>query len=254
MRFQGKVALVTGGGASIGQAAALRFAEEGAEVVVADVNRAAAEETAETIRSRFKRRAVAIKCDVSSEEDVANMVSATMEQFGQLNVVFHAAGIFEICKATELSERDWQRTIDVNLKGTFLCAKHVIPAMIRGGGGSIVNAASVTGLVAFPANTAYCASKGGVVLLTKTLAIDYAKDNIRVNCICPGGIDGPMMERFFALAPDPAAAKAAVAAAAPMGRMGQISEVVEPVLFLSSDAASYITGIALPVDGGVTAT
>jgi NAD(P)-dependent dehydrogenase (short-subunit alcohol dehydrogenase family) len=254
MRFQGKVALVTGGGASIGRATALRFAEEGADVVVADVVGAAAEDTAETIRARTQQRAIAVQCDVSCEEDVARMVSAAEKQFGQLNVVFHAAGIFEVGRATELAERDWERQIDVNLKGTFLCAKHAIPAMIRSGGGSLINAASVTGLIAYPNNAAYCAAKGGVVLLTKNLALDYARDNIRVNCICPAGVDGPMMDRFFALLPDPAAAKAAVAASIPMGRMCQISEVVEPILFLASDAASFITGSSLLIDGGVTAT
>jgi len=254
MQFWGKTCLVTGGGASIGRAAALRFAEEGAQVVVGDIVAEAAEDTASVIQTHTDQQVLAIQADVTKSDSVAAMVAVAIERFGRIDILFNSAGIFELGSVTEISEDDWDRQINVNLKGTFLCAKHIVPHMIRNGGGSIVNTSSIAGLVSFQRNAAYSASKGGVVLLTKNLALDYVEYKIRVNCVCPYSIEGPMMDRYFAQQPDPEAAKRAIARGTPMGRMGTINEVVEPVLFLASEAAAYITGVALAIDGGYTAT
>ena len=252
MRFQGKVALITGGGSGIGRGAALRFAEEGAHVVVADIVGETAEETASLIQVKTQQQALAVQVDVAHSESVASLVNAAIDRFGQIDILFNSAGILILGSVTELSESDWDHQIDVNLKGIFLCGKYVIPHMIRNGGGCIVNAASIAGVVAFPRNAAYSPSKGGVMLLTKNMALDYVQHNIRVNCVCPYCIEGPLMDRFFAEQADPDTARREIEEACPMGRMGTISEVVEPVLFLASDAASYITGVSLLIDGLLT--
>jgi len=248
-RFEGKVALVTGGNSGIGRAAALAFAKEGARVVVADVT-AAGEETVAHIRAEAGD-AVFVRADVSSAADVAAMVQETVRQYGALDAAFNNAGIEgRMALTVDCTEENFDRTIAVNLKGVFLCMKHEIPEMLKRGGGGIVNNASVAALVGFAGLPAYCASKGGIVQLTRTTALELARSGIRVNAVCPGVIRTPMIDRLTENVP---AVEAQFVALEPVGRMGRPEEVAAAVVYLCSDEASFITGIAMPVDGGFVA-
>jgi dihydroanticapsin dehydrogenase len=253
LRFRNRVAIVTGAGSGIGQAAALQLAHEGALVAVADVDLPAAEGTAQLIRAQTGHDSLAARVDVSQLSSVAAMVCSVIGRFGQIDILINSAGIFVDEEAIKVSEEAWDRHLDVNLKGTFLCCQHVLPHMVRAAGGSIVTIGSIMGLVGAPRNAAYSASKGGVVLLTKSLAVEYGPHNIRVNCVCPGSIEGPMIGRYLARQPDPEVHRHSIETSYPLQRLGRMDEVVGAILFLASDAASYITGVALPVDGGFTA-
>ena len=248
--LEGKVALVTGAGSGIGRAAALAFAREGAKVVVADV---AAEGGKETVRliEQAGGAALFVEGDVSVSASVEVMVQAAVEQYGRLDCAYNNAGIEGAQAPTaECAEDNWDRVLSINLKGVWLCMKHELAHMVASGGGAIVNTASVAGLVGFPGIPAYCASKGGVVMLTKTAALEYATQGIRVNAVCPGVIRTPMIERFLG---GSAEAEAEFVALEPVERMGTPEEVAEAVVWLCSDAASFVTGHAMPVDGGLVA-
>lgn len=249
-KLEGKVAIVTGGASGIGRATALLFAGEGAKVVVADWN----EDGAQTVASEITQAggdAIAVRVDVSQAEQVEAMVKRAVQSFGKLDVIFNNAGIEgEQAPTADCTLENWQRVIGVNLTGTFLGMKYAIPAMLETGGGAIVNNASVAGLVGFPGIPAYCASKGGVVIMTKTTALEYAKQGIRANVICPGVIWTPMVERFTSVSEE---ARAALEAAEPIGRFGKPEEVARLALFLASDDSSFCTGAAFTVDGGMTA-
>ena len=243
------VALVTGGGSGIGRAIARRFAHEGARVAVADVNRGAAEGTVETIENEGGD-AAAFAADVSSETAVASLVDAVTEQFGGLDFAANNAGVEgDNAPIEEQSVELFDRVIGVNLRGTFLSIKHELPHL-RESGGAIVNTASVAGLVGAPDLTPYYASKHGVVGLTRSVAAEAADDDVRVNAVCPGVIDTPMVDR--AIGTDEEARAAAVAPQA-MERLGTPEEVAGCVVWLCSDDASFVTGTALPVDGGYVA-
>lgn len=248
-RFEGKVALVTGGSSGIGRAAAVAFAKEGARVVVADVT-PSGEETVAQIRAGGGD-ATFVRADVSSASDVADMVQRAVRQYGGLDAAFNNAGIEgKTAPTVDCTEEDFDRTIAVNLKGIFLCMKREIPEMLKRGGGAIVNNASVAALVGFPARPAYCASKGGVVQLTRTAALELARSGVRVNAVCPGVIRTPMIDRVTEKV---AAVEEQFVALEPVGRMGRPEEVAAAVLYLCSDEASFVTGIAMPVDGGFVA-
>jgi NAD(P)-dependent dehydrogenase (short-subunit alcohol dehydrogenase family) len=248
-RFEGKVVLVTGGSSGIGRAAALAFANEGARVVVADVT-TAGEETVAQIHARAGD-AIFVRADVSSASDVADMVRTAVRQYGGLDAAFNNAGIEgKMAPTVDCTEENFDRTIAVNLKGIFLCMKHELPEMLKRGGGAIVNDASVAALVGFPGLPAYCASKGGVVQLTRTVALELARSGIRVNAVCPGVIHTPMIDRVTEKVPS---VEAEFIALEPVGRMGRPEEVAAAVLYLCSDEASFVTGIAMPVDGGFVA-
>ncbi len=248
--FKGKVAIVTGGATGIGRETAIAFGREGARVLVADLDMDRAEETARRIRDDGNE-AMAIRTDVSSDEDVRSMVDRCVEVFGGLDVAFNNAGIEGKPAPThECSEEGWDRTISINLKGTWLCMRHEIPRMLERGGGAIVNMASVAGLVGFRDMPAYVASKHGVLGLTKVAALELARKNIRVNAVCPGAIRTEMLERF---AGGSAKALADMEEDELMGRFGTPGEVAEAVLFLASEKASFITGHPLVVDGGTVA-
>lgn len=253
-RFDGKVAIVTGGAGGMGRDTALLFAGEGASVIVGDVDAVAgAKLEAEAANAGL---ALSFKyCDVSVEADVAALIATAESQFGKLDTIFNNAGVEQpVMPSTDVSEAVFGRVIDINLKGTFFGCKHAIPALLRNGGGTIVNNSSVSAFANVGFNISYAASKGGVMSMTRVLAIEYAKNNIRVNAINPGVIDTEMNKRNKARAADPDAWTARSMAVTPMGRMGTGYEVAETVLFLASDQSSFITGVGLLIDGGRLAT
>ena len=245
----GKVAFVTGAANGIGRAAALAFAREGAAVVVADVSEQGNRETASMIEEAGGR-ALAVRCDVSRAEDVKAALDRAVETFGRLDFALNNAGVEQpITAAADLTEEEWDRIVRVNLRGVFLCMRHEIPLMLRQGGGAIVNTSSGAGVKGFAGQAAYCAAKHGVVGLTKAAALDYAKANIRVNAVCPGIIETPMMDRFSGGTPE---GRARVIAQEPVGRMGRPEEIAAAVVWLCSDAATFVVGHAMVIDGGQT--
>src|SRR3990170_2762395 len=249
-KLDGKVAIVTGAASGIGRATADLFAAEGAKVVAADWTWAQGKEVVEAIKSNG-RDAVFASVDVSRPEDVQAMVRTAVDRYGGLDVIFNNAGVEgEQAITADCSLENWDRVININLKGVFLGMKYAIPEMLKRGGGSIINNASVAGLVGFRGIPAYCASKGGVIQLTRAAALEYADQGIRVNCLCPGVIDTPMVERFTHDNPD---ALAQLKQLEPVGRLGRPQEVAELALFLASDRSSFITGAIIPVDGGLVA-
>jgi NAD(P)-dependent dehydrogenase (short-subunit alcohol dehydrogenase family) len=247
--FKGKVALVTGAASGIGRESALAFARAGAKVVVADWTVDAGEETVKMIKDKGGE-ATFVKVDVSKSADVKAMVEKAVATYGRLDFAHNNAGIegaMGMCQ--ECTEENWDRTIAINLTGVFLSCKYEIPYLLKQGG-AIVNTASVAGLVGFPGLPAYCASKGGVVQLTKTLALELATQNVRVNAVCPGVIKTPMIDRLTG--DDPAALKT-FTDMEPVGRLGLPSEIADAVVYLCSDQASFVSGVPVPVDGAVIA-
>jgi NAD(P)-dependent dehydrogenase (short-subunit alcohol dehydrogenase family) len=250
--FQGKVALVTGAGLGLGKASALAFAREGARVVVADIDADNGQQTADMIK-KAGGEALFIKTDVSRAADVEAMVKKTVETYGGLDCAHNNVGIEEIPEPlTEGTEENFHRIVDVDLKGIWLCLKYEIKYMEKHGGGSIVNTSSIAGLIGAPLQAIYTACKYGVNGLTRSAAGDYAKAGIRINSICPAGMKGTgFYNRMLAAQPGMAEA---VTEIVPLGRDAEPEEVAEAVLWLCSDAASYVTGITMPVDGGFTIT
>lgn len=252
MRLAGKVAIITGAGAGIGRATALLFAQEGAEVVVADFDPERGKETVRLIEERGGR-AIFLQADVSKAADVKRMVKTTVERYGRLNILVNNAGIYAAADVVQATEEDWDRILDVNLKGVFLCSKHSIPEMIKGGGGSIVNVGSEAGIVGIKNQVAYNVSKSGVIALTKSMALDFAPHNIRVNCLCPGRTLTPLVEKVITEAQDPESMRRALEEDRPLNRMGRPEEIAAGILYLASDESLYATGAILSIDGGYTA-
>ncbi len=253
-RFENKICLVTGAGSGIGKATALAFGNEGAKVVVTDINLENAEKTADILRGGGAK-AIALKVDISKRKDVENMIKTTVETFGRLDCAVNSAGIAGTLSLPthEYPEDAWLQQININLTGTWYCVKYQIAQMLQQGGGNIVNIASAAGLIGQPENVPYAASKHGIVGITKTAAIEYATKNIRVNCLCPTAIETPMiMEGRRKLAHNPEAKQQAINFQR-MKRMGQPEEVADVALWLCSDQSTFITGHAMAVDGGALA-
>ncbi|MCX6774918.1 MAG: SDR family oxidoreductase [DPANN group archaeon] len=251
MRLEGKVAIITGASSGIGKATALLFGREGAKVIVNYSH--SVDEANEVVDSILKSggEAIAIKADVSKEHEVKAMMEETIKKYGKIDILYNNAGVELQKPITITSEEEWNKVLDINLKGMFHCSKHIISYMKEGG--VIVNTASVAGLFGSVNLSAYCASKGGVIALTKALALEYAPNKIRVNCICPGAIDTPMLRRFIDASPDPKATEKQFTSMHPLGRLGQPEDIARAALFLASDSSSFITGHSLVVDGGFTA-
>ena len=250
MLFSGTTALVTGAGNGIGRAAAIAFAAHGLKVVVSDIDATGGKATVDAILDAGGE-AVFVPCDVSSEAQVQALIKETLAIYGRLDYAFNNAGIEkEQSRLADGNEADFDAIMDVNVKGVWLCMKHEIPAMLAQGGGAIVNTASIAGLVAAPTMSIYSASKHAVIGLTKSAAVEYAKKRIRVNAVCPAVIDTEMFRRAHIA--DPKKAEIALSMH-PVGRIGSVEEIAGAVLYLCSDMAGFTTGIAMPIDGGVTA-
>ena len=249
MRLEGKVALVTGGTSGIGRATAVLFAREGAGVVVTGRDEERGGDVVREIEGQGGR-ARFVRADVTRAEDCRRAVAETVDAFGRLDVLFNNAGVYVAGDVTECTEEEWDLQVDVSLKGTYLMCREAVPVMVAQGGGSIVNNSSGWGLVGGERAVAYCAAKGGVVVMTKAMAMDHGRHGIRVNCICPGDTVTPMERKDAEHRGMTWEDYVAGASDRPLGRMGDPDEVASAALFLASDESSFITGAAIPVDGG----
>ncbi|MGN7300352.1 SDR family NAD(P)-dependent oxidoreductase [Ferdinandcohnia sp. SAFN-114] len=242
-KLQDKVAIITGGASGIGAATARLFVEEGAKVVLVDLNEEKGKAFEEELKA-LNAEALFVKANITSEEEVANIYKQTIEAFGKVDIVFNNAGIGRVQPSHELDYSEWRNTVNVDLDGVFLVAREAIREFLKADGGVIVNTASMYGWVGSPGSAAYNAAKGGVVNLTRSLALEYAEQNIRVNALCPGFIDTPII---------PEESKEVLRSMTPMKRLGQAKEMAKAVLFLASDDSTFMTGNSLIVDGGYTA-
>jgi len=247
-----KVAIVTGAASGIGEAIAFELGARGACVMVSDIQDETGKQVAQKINMAGGKAAY-VHCDISCADQVDAMVSTTVEVFGRLDTLCANAGRQIEKKLLETTENDWDCVMDTNLKGTFLCCRSAVQQMLKTGGGSIIATGSVLSHVAEPVLAAYCASKGGILQLIKSIATDYGTQDIRANCVCPGYINTPLGDGYFEIQTDPQAARAAADAMHALGRMGEPEEVARCVAFLASDDASFITGSSLVVDGGLIA-
>lgn len=249
--LMGQTAVVTGAGSGIGEAIARLFAQRGARVIAADISGEAVEQVVEKIRQEGGD-AVPVAVDVSQADQVRKMIQTALDA-GGLDVMVNNAGVGYAGTVLECTEEQWQRMMDVNAKGTFLGCKYAVEAMLPRGGGVIVNIASMGGIIGVRNRFGYCASKGAVVALTKAIAIDYVQQGIRANCIAPGTVDSPWVQKILSTHPDPVAGRKAMEARQPMGRMGTPEEIAHAALYLASPASSFVTGTCLIVDGGIMA-
>jgi len=253
VKLQDKVALITGGNSGIGREAAILFAKEGARVVIAARNEVRGNATVETI-AKAGGQAMFVNCDVRKAGDCRKAVESTIEAFGQLDILFNNAGtIYPGRTVVDTTEEEWDHTMDTNVKGAYLMSKYAIPEMIKNGGGVIINTASVWGLVGGKGAAAYCASKGAMVLLTKAMALDHASQNIRVNCICPGSVDTPMLKQEMEELGGVEKLRPIFEAKHPLGRICTPEEVAKAALYLASNDSAFVTGSSLAIDGGRTA-
>ncbi len=259
MRLENKVAIVTGAGQGIGEAAAIKMAEEGAKVVVSDINEQTGKAVAERIREAGGE-AVFVAADVSNVDDVKALMASTKEAFGRLDVLHNNAGVHETnfteqAQSFELDEAVWDKVVGINLKGVWMCSKYAAPLLAEDGGGAIVSAASIGGLIGYPMGSAYGPSKAGVVQLTRVMAIELAPQNIRVNCYAPGNVDTPMVQKYYESGPpeEQEMIKAQVVGTHLFKRLGRPEEVANLVVFLASDDSSMMTGSCVVIDLGTLA-
>jgi NAD(P)-dependent dehydrogenase (short-subunit alcohol dehydrogenase family) len=252
MKLLGRSAIITGGTSGIGRATGLLFAREGAKVVLVGRDESKGKVSLEEIRKEGGE-AVFVRADVSKSVEVKKIVERTIQAYGRIDILFNNAGVNPLGTAQSTSEKVWDDVIGINLTGIFLCCKYVIPYMLKQGGGVIINTGSVNSFMAWENEVAYDASKGGVLMFTKATALDFAKNNIRVNCICPGLIITPLVRKLWDELPDPKRAEEQMVKNHPMNRAGLPEEVAKVALFLASDDSSFVTGAAVPVDGGILA-
>ena len=252
MRVRGKVAIITGGAEGIGKETALLFGREGAKIVIIDYDNEKGIQTEKTLNERGIEN-LFIKADVRNSAEVQQIAEQALKRFGKIDILVNNAGAAGAVPVVELTEDNWDRIIDTNLKGVYLCCKYIIPKMIEGGGGVIVNMASVLGFIGRERASAYNAAKGGVVTLTKNMALDYVASNIRVNAVCPGFVDTDLVRRYVNNSDNPAKTYDELVKLHPMGRLAKPEEIAYSVLFLSSDESSFITGSCLIIDGGYSA-
>ncbi len=249
MRLQNKISIITGGASGIGEATARRFIAEGGKVLIADRNASAAE----ALSGELGANAAAIECDVRKEASAIAIAERALQLWGQIDVLVNNAGS-ELNRAyNETTSDEWDMVLETDLKGPWMLCKHVVPHMVARGSGSVVNVSSLNGLVGFPLSTAYGSAKGGLVVFTRDMAIELAKSGVRINCVCPGVIQTPMMERWTKLMPDQQQAQAMLRGVMPIGRMGRPEEVAGAILFFASDDSTLCQGAVLSVDGGFTA-
>lgn len=251
MRLKNKVSLITGAGSGIGRATALQFASEGATVVIVDRDPDTAEKTLALVE-QAGGIGLALAVDVTQEQQVAEAIARTVQQFGRLDILHNNAGVSVLKPITETTEADWDFLFGVNLKGMFFGCKHAIPPMVQQGGGVIINTASELSIIGQPLYSAYCATKGGVLAFTRALSVEWAAQGIRVNAICPGPTDTPMLQAEFQIAADPAAEATAAIGSIPAGRLGTPEDIARVALFLASDDAAFVQGAAIVADGGRT--
>ena len=249
MQLEGRVALITGGGSGIGRATALLFAREGAAIAIVDLDESRALAVAQEIEDKGGR-AVAMRCDVSQAADCQRAVQETVAAFGSLDILFNNAGIIRRASVLEISEEEWDRAMAVNVKSIYLLSRYAIPVMEKAGGGAIVNTGSGWGLVGGQNAVSYCASKGAVVNMTRAMALDHAAQKIRVNCVCPGDTDTGMLRSEAQQLGSTTETFLAEAADRPLGRIGKPEDIAQAVLYLASEASSFVTGTTLVVDGG----
>ena len=251
MRLSGRNAVITGAASGIGRETALRFAEEGAAVVCADLNaEGAAAVAAEIAGKGGTARSAGV--DITSEAEAARLAEEALAALGRIDVLVNNAGVTILGGVAELSEADWQREIDINLSGAYRVSKAFWPHLAEAGGGAILSTASIAGVVGVRQDAAYVASKAGLIMLTRCMALDGAPHGIRANCICPGFVDTPMFEDYLAEQPDPAASLARCAGRTPLGRIGTTRDIADGFVYLASDDAKWITGTSLIIDGGLT--
>ena len=251
VRLKDKVAIVTGAASGIGEATAILFAQEGAKVIVADIN----EEKGRGVVDRIKEegnKGIFVQTDVSNEVQVKQMVATVVKTYGTVDVLFNNAGVSVTKEIHETTEDEWNLILGVDLKGVFLCSKHVVPVMMEHGGGSILSTSSAVSITAEPGLAAYCAAKGGINALTRAMALDYGRYKIRVNALCPGYVDTPLGDDYFNTLPDPELARRKAGALHALGRMAKPAEIAYAALFLACDESSFVTGECLVVDGGLS--
>jgi NAD(P)-dependent dehydrogenase (short-subunit alcohol dehydrogenase family) len=249
MRLQHKTSIITGGASGIGEATARRFIAEGAKVLIADRNVAAAE----TLAKELGANAAAIACDVRKEASAMAVAERAMQLWGQIDILVNNAGSELNRPYDQTTSDEWDMVLETDLKGPWMLCKHVVPHMVKRGSGSVINVSSLNGLVGFPLSAAYGSAKGGLVVFTRDMAIELAKSGVRFNCVCPGVIQTPMMERWTKLMPDQQEAQAMLRGVMPIGRMGRAEEVAGAILFFASDDSTLCQGAVLSVDGGFTA-
>lgn len=253
MNFEDKVVVVTGAGAGIGKETAIQFAERGAKVIVATLSEQRGHQVANHIVKHTKGDAIFIQLDVSNNDSVLNMVQKTVDLFGGIDILVNNAGIYYEGDVVHTPEEAWDKVMAVNLKGAYLCSHHVVPIMLKNETGVIVNVSSEAGLVGMTGQTAYNVSKAGMISLTKSMAVDYAQKGIRVNAVCPGTTETPLVQNIIKNADDPGAVRRQMEMIRPLNRLGKPEEIAKAILVMSSEELGYATGAVLTVDGGYTA-
>ena len=251
MRLAGKIAIITGAAAGIGRASVLLFAHEGAKIAAVDLDDVGIKTLGQEVTASGGE-ALAVRADVSKADEVQRVVHAVIERFGRVDILFNNVGIVPHGKIHTISEAEWDRTMTINVKSMYLLCREVMPVFLRQGGGVILNTSSATALRSVPDRVAYSTSKGAVLALTRSMAVDYVRDHIRVNCLCPGTVDTPSFRQRMAAFPDPEEALRQFVARQHMGRLGTADEVAQAALYLVSDEAQFVTGAAFSIDGGMT--